>query len=137
MKAIRGRPEYVPTEELRALVTARRESGKTLADVAGELCISIGTLLKYYREELDAAEPHITDRVRGFLFKNCEEGNVQAQIFWLKTRGGWKDTMHIEHSGTVNHRVDPDKLTREQRHQLESILTIADSGESANVDSQG
>ncbi len=126
--------QHEPTEETRALVTARREDGAILAEIAAELAISTPTLLKYYREELDAAEPHITDRVRGFLFDNCKEGNVQAQIFWLKTRGGWKDTMHIEHSGSLTHRIDPDNLTREQRRQLESILESQSSTDPAIIE---
>lgn len=126
--------QHQPTEETRALVTARRESGCILADIAAELAISTPTLLKYYKAELDAAEPHITDRVRGFLFQNCEEGNVQAQIFWLKTRGGWKDTMHVEHSGTVQHQIDPESLTREQRHQLAAILEATNPGQSTSGD---
>ncbi len=37
------------------------------------------------------------------LFQSGIKGNVVAQIFWLKNRGGgeWKDKQEIEHSGKL------------------------------------
>ena len=31
-------------------------------------------------------------QVAGFLFNSARNGNVTAQIFWLKTRARWKET---------------------------------------------
>lgn len=48
-------------------------------------------------------------RVAGFLFNEARKGSVQAQIFWLKARGGdaWKETQHVSIEGTVGVLVAP------------------------------
>ena len=50
------------------------------------------TLRKYYREELDLGETKANAQVAGFLFNAAKNGNLTAQIFWLKTRARWKGT---------------------------------------------
>ena len=38
----------------------------------------------------------------GFLFNSAKNGNVTAQIFWLKTRAKWRETpMELRHSGSI------------------------------------
>ena len=49
-------------------------------------------LRKYYREELDLGETKANAQVAGFLFNAAKNGNLTAQIFWLKTRARWKGT---------------------------------------------
>ena len=39
---------------------------------------------------------------RGFLFNAAKNGNVTAQIFWLKTRAKWRETpVELKHSGSI------------------------------------
>ena len=41
----------------------------------------------------------------GFLFNAAKNGNVTAQIFWLKSRAKWRETpMEVKHSGSVGLR---------------------------------
>jgi hypothetical protein len=40
------------------------------------------------RSGLNLGEAKANAQVVGFLFKSAENGNVSAQIFWLKTRSG-------------------------------------------------
>ena len=35
------------------------------------------------------------------LFEAVKRGNITAMIFYLKTRGGWKETQITEHSGEI------------------------------------
>jgi hypothetical protein len=49
------------------------------------------TLRKHLREELTCGAAEATAKVVGFLFAAAEKGNVTAQIFWLKTRAGWRE----------------------------------------------
>jgi len=48
-------------------------------------------LRKHYRDELDMGETKANAQVAGFLFTAARNGNVTAQIFWLKTRARWRE----------------------------------------------
>jgi hypothetical protein len=60
--------------------------GIPVADISGVVGIDPKTLRKHYREELDFGETKANAQVAGFLFNAAKNGNVTAQIFWLKTR---------------------------------------------------
>jgi hypothetical protein len=72
------------------------------ADISGVVGIDPKTLRKHYREELDLGEAKANAQVAGFLFNAAKNGNVTAQIFWLKTRAKWRETpMELRHSGAI------------------------------------
>lgn len=54
--------------------------------------VSDRTLRKYYRQELDFATAQANAAIGGSLFNKAKAGNIQAQIFWMKTRAGWRET---------------------------------------------
>lgn len=65
---------------------------ESIARVVG---IDPKTLRKHYREELDTGQIKATAKVAESLFRKATgEGSqsVTAAIFWLKTRGGWRET---------------------------------------------
>ena len=64
----------------------------TIARVVG---IDAKTLRKHYREELDTGQIKATAKVAESLFRKATgdgSQSVTAAIFWLKTRGGWRET---------------------------------------------
>jgi hypothetical protein len=72
------------------------------------------TLRKYYREELDLGETKANAQVAGFLFNSAKNGNVTAQIFWLKTRAKWREVpTELRHSGSIA-RKDLSELSDEE-----------------------
>ncbi len=63
--------------------------------IARVLAIDPKTLRKHYRDELDTGQIKATAKVAESLFRKATtDGNqsVTAAIFWLKTRGGWRET---------------------------------------------
>ena len=63
--------------------------------------------------------------VAGFLFNSAKKGNVTAQIFWLKTRAGWKEpAVDHNHRGAIG-TYDLTKLSNEKLAELEAILGSA------------
>lgn len=78
------------TVSLHALVGTRQE---VIADILG---IDPKTLRKYYREELDQALAKANATIGGSLFNKAKNGDTAAQIFWLKTRAGFKEITRIE-----------------------------------------
>jgi hypothetical protein len=65
------------------------------ADIARVLAVDAKTLRKHYREELDTGHVKATAKVAEFLFRKATTDGPQcvtAAIFWMKTRGGWRET---------------------------------------------
>lgn len=97
-----GRRAHRPDPSQRRQVEALAAYGIPEADISGVVGIDPKTLRKYYREELDLGEAKANAQVAGFLFNAARNGNVTAQIFWLKTRAKWRETpMELRHSGVI------------------------------------
>ena len=64
--------------------------------------ISENTLRKYFADELENGVSRINSAVAQNLFAiatSKEPGSVAAAIFWMKTRGKWKEVHHHAHGG--------------------------------------
>ena len=109
-----GRPEYKKTDEDAKNVEALTIAGVPQKLVSKILKISEPTLRKHYRDELDTSKAKANAVISQSLFKLAREGNVTAQIFWLKTQAGWKETNHVELTGK-----DGDKLFDEPKQLIE------------------
>jgi len=83
--------KHTPTIETRAEVSSHVAFGTTQDVIAKILGISIDTLAKHYRQEIDTANAVAVRRVAGKLYaKAYEQDDLSAQIFYLKTRGRWR-----------------------------------------------
>ncbi len=78
---------------------------------------------KHFRNELDTSKARANAVISQALFRNAKSGNVAAQIFWLKTQAGWRETNHYELTGK-----DGEKLFEEPK-QLIEIRRIFDEVE--------
>jgi hypothetical protein len=100
-----GRRAHRPDPSQRRQVEALAAYGIPEADISGVVGIDPKTLRKHYREELDFGEIKANAQVAGFLFNAAKNGNVTAQIFWLKTRAKWRETpVELKHSGSIAHK---------------------------------
>ncbi len=87
-----GRPEHEPTQQTRNSVSQMASYGIIQDIIAKCIGISLPTLHKHYRHELDTAAANLTVLVANKLISNAlDENNISAQIFYLKTKGGWKE----------------------------------------------
>lgn len=96
-----GRRAHQPDPAQRRQVEALAAYGIPEIDIARVVGIDPKTLRKCYREEIDLGGTKATAQVAGFLFSAAKNGNVTAQIFWLKTRARWKEPAELYHSGAV------------------------------------
>src|ERR1044071_7271384 len=97
-----GRRPHKPDPSQRKQVEAMAAYGIPEIDIARVIGIDPKTLRKCYRDELDLGEAKANAQVAGFLFTNAKNGNVTAQIFWLKTRAKWRETpLELRHSGVI------------------------------------
>ena len=93
-------------------------------DIARVIGIDAKTLRKHYRDELDTGQIKATAKVAEFLFhKATTEGPqcVTAAIFWMKTRGGWRETPQDHRLGIYDAR-DIHELTNQE------LMVIASGG---------
>lgn len=103
-----------PTESSRAQVEALSGYGVRHDEIALYLEIDPKTLRKHYRDQLDKGHIKANVGVARALHKNATEGNVTAQIFWMKTRCGWKETAVHEHTGASGGPIETSIGTPEQ-----------------------
>src|ERR1044071_7309780 len=97
-----GRRAHKPDPALRRQVEAMAAYGIPELDIARVVGIDPKTLRKHYRDELDLGEAKANAQIAGYLFNAAKNGNVTAQIFWLKTRAKWRETpVEVKHSGSI------------------------------------
>ena len=104
------RKPHEPTDKSRSEVEALSSFGVPQDDIAKYVGLDSKTLRKHYRDELDRSEVKANAKIGQFLFsaasgKALENGAshsdcVRAAMFWAKTRMGWRETAHIDHSST-------------------------------------
>ena len=109
-----GRPPYIKKEDDAKLVEALAIAGVTQSLIAQIVKISEPTLRKNFRKELDTSKARANAVISQALFKKAKDGNVVAQIFWLKTQAGWKEKNYHELTGK-----DGDQLFGEERQLIE------------------
>ena len=109
-----GRPSYIKKDEDSRLVESLTIAGVTQTLIAQIVKISEPTLRKNFRKELDTSKARANAVISQALFKKAKDGNVVAQIFWLKTQAGWKEKNYHELTGK-----DGDKLFTEERQLIE------------------
>src|SRR6478609_716922 len=100
-----GRRAHKPDPAQRRQVEAMAAYGIPEIDIAAVVGVDPKTLRKHYRDELDLGETKANAQVAGFLFNSARNGNVTAQIFWLKTRARWRETpTELRHSGSIGRK---------------------------------
>lgn len=91
---------FQPTDDQRRQVLTMTGFGLKQDEIATSLDIDKKTLHKHFRRELDTGMIEANVRVAKALYQNAvQHNNVAAQIWWTKTRMGWKDTSVIENTG--------------------------------------
>lgn len=90
---------HVPTDATRQTVQIHSTVGTRQEVIADLLGIDPKTLRKHYREELDQSVAKANAVIGGALYNKAKGGDTTAQIFWMKTRAGWRETMDLTSDG--------------------------------------
>lgn len=111
-----GRPPHEPTKETRLLVQELTAFGITQEKIARRLNICIDTLALHYRDELDNGKTDAVLAVGKSLYsKAVEQDDLGAQVFYLKTQGGWREK-------------DKDDDTKKAWSVIEQLLAMKKDG---------
>lgn len=127
-----GRRAHKPDSFHRRQVEAMAGYGVPEEGISRVLAIDPKTLRKHYREELDTGHFKATAKVAESLFRKATGDGAQsvtAAIFWLKTRGGWRETPQ-SHEVAVERRNVKD-LTDEELEQMIATMQVAIEEEDA------
>lgn len=132
--------DHVPTQKQREAVEECAGLGLTQGQIAKVMGISINTLLRHYKEELELGKMAKIAALSQTMFsigtdKN-HKGVVPAAMYLLKTQGGeqFREKQHTEITGkngqavqinTRTNTIDPSLLSGDQREALREILTSA------------
>ena len=134
-----GRRSHQPEAAQRKQVETLAAYGIPETDISRVVDIDPKTLRKHYRDELDMGETKANAQVAGFLFNAARNGNVTAQIFWLKTRARWREVpVELRHSGSIQ-RKDLSEMSDEELMMIiasvlpEGALTTAKPIEAAQI----
>jgi hypothetical protein len=122
-----GRKSHTPDPALRRQVETLAAYGIPETDIARVVSIDPKTLRKHYREELDLCSTKANAQVAGFLFNSAKNGNVSAQIFWLKTRAKWREApLEMRHSGSIDRKPVSEMTDEELMARLEELQADID-----------
>jgi hypothetical protein len=90
---------HKPDATTRAQVAALKSYGHTNKEIGRFLSICDDTLNFHYSNELATAVIHANAEVARRLFNRAtKKDDLTAQIFWLKTRAGWRDNDKVENN---------------------------------------
>ena len=96
------RKPHEPTDKDRKQVSLMAGIGLTHDQIAKIIGISDETLRKYYDKELELSAAMMNAQVAQNLFSIATSkgaGSVASAIFWMKTRGGWREVERKEITG--------------------------------------
>lgn len=123
-----GRPPHIPTEGMRKMVSEFSGMGFRQDQIAKVMGISDTTLRKCYSDELHNGEVVATLAVARTLHSIATDpdhkGVTQAAMFWMKTRGKWKESSaDVDVNLNVSRTLDVDRLTFDERQNLREMLS--------------
>ena len=127
-----GRKPHEPTDKDRKQVSLMAGIGLTHGQIAKIIGISDETLRKYYDKELEVSAAMMNAQVAQNLYSIATSkgaGAVASAIFWMKTRGGWREVERKEITGkdgapiAINtNKLNVSQLDDDQLEALETAL---------------
>lgn len=118
---------FQPTDDQRRQVLTMTGLGIRQDEISTSLQIDKKTLHKHFRRELDTGMIEANTRVAQALYTNATKNmNVAAQIWWTKTRMGWKDTSVVENNGALTIQVVTGVM-RDEPPTIDADATIIDA----------
>lgn len=134
-------PTHKPTPQMREQVERMAGFGFTIEQIALALDIGERTLYKYYENELKRGHVTVNVKVVGKLFAATQRNDkaaVTAQIFWTKTRMGWRESpSSVELTGAGGGPVQAEVTADDAFKSIASALESAAAGKAGSGKAKG
>lgn len=102
---------HIASDENKKTVKMLVAFGIPQASIALKLGVSVDTLDRHYRYELDMGLHEAVEKVAGTLFKKATvDEDVKAQQFFLRTRARWVEPKEENKRDTLIEQLVTDKL---------------------------
>lgn len=111
---------HCPTSDTRRQVAQMIACGLDHIQIAFVLNCQPHEVKYWYIEELEHGAAITTAQVGAALLKNALNGDVNAQKFWLATRGGWAPPTPEQQSKNQTTAM----ITEEKRKIMDRIVTL-------------
>lgn len=115
---------YEPNDIDRQIVTEAIASGLTLVETGQILGMHVQTLHKYYGDTIERARAEMIQRIGGKLMEKALEGNMPAMLFFLRTRGGWTET--VKHVGDPEQPIAVEHKAKTVEALREALASLAE-----------
>jgi hypothetical protein len=89
--------------------------------------ITLNTLYKYFRKELDRGKARASSSIANALYRKAQAGDVAAQIFWLKAQCGWSEKHRVELTGKDGAPIEQNTNVKISDEQLERVARKVES----------
>jgi hypothetical protein len=89
-------PKFVATEEQQSQVAMMAACGIKHESIAKIIGCAYSTLRKHFKSELALGLDNANANVGGVLYQQAMAAQPWAVCFWLKTRGGYRETNRTE-----------------------------------------
>lgn len=109
-----GRPAWQPTADELRLVEHYTAIGMTQDEIALVMEVSVDSLQRHCRHQLDAGRLKVNAKVAAKLFDKAMKGDTASIIFWMKSRAGWKERSVLEHTGPTGGPIETTAMTPKQ-----------------------
>lgn len=117
--------QHKPTAESRKNIKLLSGFGVLQKQIAAHFDISVDTLARHYRRELDSGIAVTVAKAAAKLYQKVEQGNMTAIIFFLKTRGGYSEKLDLSNEdGTLTPQITKRIFvsSREEVARLQSAI---------------
>jgi DNA-binding transcriptional regulator YiaG len=121
------RPRWTPTAKERDQIKMMAAFGLTQPAIAALFGVTDRTLRTRCKTELATGLTSAVAKVAGALYKPAMRGNVEAQKFFLRCRGGWRDPIRIEQLRPVAEMSDDEiaaRLALEQESKDPKVIRL-------------
>jgi hypothetical protein len=120
-----GAPHYTKSERDGEIIKLMIANGVPQEAIAQALRISVATLLRHYREELDTGYTEVYAKISANVVKQATKDDfkaVPAALSWMRSRGNWRENsaVDVNINGELSGR-DSESL----RKALASLLGIS------------
>jgi len=110
-----------PREELRNQIKLMAAIGIAHAQMAGVLKMSLETLHRCYRDDLDYGASSANTVVGGKIFEAAKRGESWACSLWAARRMGWKETVTQELGGLNGEAIKVEYAGQRVKSLLDQI----------------
>ena len=121
----RGPKPWEPTDEERRRIRLYAGLGLTQEQIALIIGKCVETLVKQCRVEMAAGKAETLAKVAGSLVQKALGGDTASAIFYLKTQGGWRETIRNEHTGADGGPIETSQVEADADAFARSVARLA------------